>query len=82
MSAFDPKRTPLTMQPEPAKKRISMDSNAVGYARVAIATTIFFFVVMFIAFLFIQPEFNPLHRYGSEYAVGRMGWLMKLNFYV
>lgn len=59
-----------------------MDSNAVWYARAAIAATIFFFAVMFIAFLFIQPELNPLHRYGSEYAVGRMGWLMKLNFFV
>lgn len=59
-----------------------MDSNAVAYARVAIAATVFFFVVMFIAFLFIQPELNPLHRYGSEYAVGRTGWLMKLSFFV
>ena len=59
-----------------------MDSNAAGYARIAIAATIFFFTVMFIAFLFIQPELNPLHRYGSEYAVGRMGWLMKLSFFV
>ena len=59
-----------------------MDTNAAGYARFAIAATIFFFVVMFIAFLFIQPELNPLHRFGSEYAAGRAGWLMKLNFYV
>lgn len=59
-----------------------MDSNAVVYAKAAIAATIFFFALMFIAFLFIQPELNPLHRYGSEYAGGRMGWLMKLNFFV
>lgn len=59
-----------------------MDSNAIGYARFAIAATAFFFVVMYIGFLFIQPELNPLYRYGSEYAVGRAGWLMKLNFFV
>lgn len=44
--------------------------------------TVFFFLVMFIAFVFIQPELNPLYRFGSEYAVGRMGWLMKLAFFV
>lgn len=59
-----------------------MTSNAIGLARFAVAATGFFFVVMYIAFLFIQPELNPLHRYGSEYAVGRAGWLMKLNFFV
>ncbi|NEZ02546.1 DUF998 domain-containing protein [Wenzhouxiangella sp. XN201] len=51
------------------------------YARVAIAGTVFFFVVVYIAFLIIQPELNPLYRFGSEYAVGRMGWLMKTAFF-
>lgn len=59
-----------------------MFSNAVWYARFAFAATLFFFAVMFLAFSFIQPELNPLYRFGSEYAVGRMGWLMKLSFFV
>jgi hypothetical protein len=51
------------------------------YARLAIAGTAFFAVVMYVAFAFIQPELNPLHRFGSEYAVGRGGWLMKAEFF-
>lgn len=41
----------------------------------------FFAVVTYVAFAFIQPELNPLHRFGSEYAVGRGGWLMKVAFF-
>lgn len=59
-----------------------MDSRTVWLARTAMWATIWMFLVMFVAFVFIQPELNPLHRFGSEYAVGRMGWLMKLNFFV
>lgn len=51
-------------------------------ARWAWGTTLFFVVVMYIAFAFIQPELSPLYRYGSEYAVGRAGWLMKLAFFL
>lgn len=61
--------------------KMQVDAAVVWYARAAIATTLFFFVVMFAIFLFIQPELNPLYRWGSEYAVGRMGWLMKLAFF-
>ena len=42
------------------------------YTRITIAGTVFFFSVMYIAFVFIQPELNPIHRFGSEYSVGRM----------
>ena len=59
-----------------------MDPKTVWLARIAMWATILFFVVMFVAFIFIQPELNPLYRFGSEYAVGRMGWLMKLNFFI
>ena len=52
------------------------------YTRITIAGTVFFFSVMYIAFVFIQPELNPIHRFGSEYSAGRMGWLMKLAFFV
>ena len=51
-------------------------------ARIAIAGTLFYAFVMYVAFVFIQPELNPIYRYGSEYSVGRMGWLMKLAFFV
>ncbi len=59
-----------------------MDPGPRLYARVAIVASAFFVLVMYVAFLFIQPELNPLYRYGSEYAVGRMGWLMKAAFFV
>ena len=51
-------------------------------ARTAIAGVLFYAFIMYGAFVLIQPELNPLYRYGSEYAVGRMGWLMKLAFFV
>lgn len=51
-------------------------------ARISWLATLFYVLVMYGAFLFIQPELNPLYRYGSEYAVGRMGWLMKLAFFL
>lgn len=58
-----------------------MNVSVTLYARIAIAGTVFFFVTMYVAFLLIQPELNPVHRFGSEYAVGRMGWLMKAAFF-
>ncbi len=57
-------------------------NSVVISARIAIVATVFYAFVMYIAFAFIQPELNPLYRYGSEYSVGRMGWLMKLAFFV
>ena len=51
-------------------------------ARITMAGTAFFFSVMYIAFVFIQPDLNPVHRFGSEYSVGEMGWLMKVAFFV
>lgn len=59
-----------------------MDQKAVTYARLTIGGTAFIIFVMFVAFSFIQPELNPLYRFGSEYAAGRMGWLMKLAFFI
>ena len=55
-----------------------MNTNTL--ARIATAGVSAFFVIMYIAFLFIQPELNPLERWGSEYAVGPMGWLMVTAF--
>lgn len=59
-----------------------MDRQVVWFARIGMWATAIFFLIMYVAFVFIQPELNPLYRFGSEYAVGRMGWLMKLNFFV
>jgi hypothetical protein len=43
---------------------------------------ILFAFVMYVAFVFIQPELNPAFRFGSAYSVGRMGWFMKVAFLV
>lgn len=56
--------------------------SIVVLARMAILGTLVYAIVMYVAFVFIQPELNPIYRYGSEYSVGRMGWLMKLTFFV
>lgn len=55
---------------------------AVTLARIAFLSMLLYVVVMYVVFAFVQPELNPLYRYGSEYSVGRMGWLMKLAFFV
>jgi hypothetical protein len=56
--------------------------STVVLARLAMLGTLFFAVVMYVAFVFIQPDLNPIYRFGSEYSVGRLGWLMKLAFFV
>lgn len=39
------------------------------------------FILIMFAFHFIQPELNPMTRFGSEYVVGRLGWIMNLAFF-
>ena len=39
------------------------------------------FILIMFAFHFIQPELNPLKRFGSEYVAGRLGWIMNLAFF-
>src|SRR5574337_69540 len=39
-------------------------------------------VALYLALHILRPEFNPLHRFLSEYAVGRFGTLMTANFFV
>lgn len=39
------------------------------------------FILIIFAFHFIQPELNPLTRFGSEYVVGRLGWIMNIAFF-
>lgn len=56
-----------------------MNTNTL--ARIAIAGVGAFFVIMYLAFPLIQPELNPIERFGSEYSVGTMGWLMKTAFF-
>ena len=38
------------------------------------------FIALMTAFHFIQPELNPLERFGSEYVLGRLGWIMNVAF--
>lgn len=51
-----------------------------GLAATAIAGFAFLPLVL-LAFHFIQPQLDPLRRFGSEYAVGRLGWLMNVGFF-
>ncbi len=39
------------------------------------------FIIIMFSFHFIQPELDPMTRFGSEYVVGRMGWIMNLAFF-
>lgn len=41
---------------------------------------ILWFALTFLAMHFIQPELDPVRAFGSEYANGRLGWLMSLGF--
>ena len=59
---------------------LTAENRGQKFALFAIIGFLLFIAIMF-AFHFIQPELNPLTRFGSEYAVGRMGWLMNIAFY-
>jgi hypothetical protein len=56
--------------------------SVVALARFAMLATVFVVLVWYVVFVVVQPELNPLYRYTSEYTLGRMGWLMKLAFFV
>jgi hypothetical protein len=58
-----------------------MRGGAANYARVTIAGVCIFTAIMYVAFVFIQPELDPFARFGSEYVAGRMGWLMRVAFF-
>ena len=38
------------------------------------------FAAAFAAMHFIQPDLNPIENFGSDYAFGRGGWVMRLGF--
>lgn len=59
----------------------SPGSNASRLPATIALTGFGLFVVIMSAFHFIQPELNPLTRFGSEYVAGRAGWLMNLAFF-
>ena len=40
------------------------------------------FALAFVAMHFIQPELNPIENWGSDYAFGPGGWVMRLGFIV
>ena len=54
------------------KNKIAARISATGFS---------LFVLIMFAFHFIQPELNPLTRFGSEYVVGRLGWVMNVAFF-
>ena len=49
-------------------------------ANVAIAGFSLFALIL-VSLHFVQPELDPLRRFGSEYSAGRMGWLMRVAFF-
>ena len=57
-------------------RRLASTLGTLGAAGVS------YFALTFLAMHFIQPELNPLDHNGSDYAVGRLGWLMSLGFVV
>jgi len=57
-----------------------MEARTRGLAAIAMVSFALM-VLILIAFHFIQPELNPLKRFGSEYAAGRLGWLMNVGFF-
>lgn len=68
---IQPSILPGTKEMEARARRLATIATA-GFALM---------VLILIAFHFIQPELNPLKRFGSEYAVGRLGWLMNIAFF-
>jgi hypothetical protein len=58
---------------------VKRETRARRLAAIAIAGCAFFLLIV-IAFHFIQPELDPLKRFGSEYAAGHLGWLMNVGF--
>lgn len=67
---------PLSAQAESE----SMGTHVQRLATIAIAGFVAMAAILFI-FHFIQPELNPLKRFGSEYAAGRLGWMMNIGFF-
>ncbi len=58
-----------------------MKNENAKLAAITILGICIFVSIMFVAFPFIQPELDPMKRFGSEYVVGRHGWLMRVAFY-
>ena len=59
-----------------AKPVTAISRTAVRLSLMAAAT----FLVLLAALHFIKPEFDPLWRMISEYAIGDFGWVMMLAF--
>jgi hypothetical protein len=54
----------------------TVEANA---ARISIVSGMLF-VVLLLSLHLLEPEFDPTWRFISEYALGRVGWLMHLAF--
>lgn len=55
-------------------------TRVVRLGRVATSSFAVFLAVV-VALHFVQPELHPFRRFVSEYAVGRMGWLLNAGFF-
>lgn len=60
------------LSPVDKKSKMAAGISIIGFS---------LFIIIMLAFHFIQPELNPLTRFGSEYVVGRLGWIMNIAFF-
>jgi hypothetical membrane protein len=91
MSSANPAHTsePATQPPADTRGRVSPDSTIAATAapnrwvrRVALAGIIApatFFTIMMVLGL-VTPGYDWVARYGSELSLGRLGWIMIINF--
>lgn len=70
----------------PIASERSADADVTGAARLAARPGVFatasftVFLAIVVAFHFVQPDLHPFQRVVSEYAVGRLGWLLNAGF--
>jgi len=57
----------------------SVNSISESAVRAALASAILFLVLL-AALIVLKPEIDPAWRFISEYAIGRLGWMMSLAF--
>lgn len=61
-------------------QRNRLTTRQLGLAGVTGVTGVVSFAVAFGAMHFIQPDLDPIESWGSHYAFGRGGWVMRLGF--
>lgn len=56
------------------------DASRVARLGLLSASSFAVFLAVVVVLHFVQPELRPVRRFISEYAVGRMGWLLNTGF--